>query len=182
MFPIFVVLIVVIVIAYYFLNSEPNANEVIEENQKMALLNAKKILKAQERWKKNDYDANGKNDYILGPLKTLSNISFVNGNSISILDIKISNSDYRFKNNRIACDGYYFTVASTSKKWKLEGVEVNDFYIIAIPEKRGVTGSCIFLLNSQNKAYYCSAEYKKLMPTWPSSKELQLKIWKELSL
>jgi len=165
--------------AYLFLKPTVSTTEIIEKNQKIAIKNCKIILNALNKWKKNDYDANGENDYFLGPLKLFSNIKFVSGKKICILPKEISNAEYRLK-NRLAHEGYFYTLSAINTKWKTEGVPTTEIYIVAIPEKRGKTGTCIFLLNSKNEALYCNTEYSKKIPTWPNHLEERLKIWKKI--
>ena len=179
--PFFLIVLILCGSAFFLIFPTISTKERIEKNQKIAIQNCKKIFRALDKWKKNDYDANGKNDYILGPLKLLSKIKFVSGKTISLLNEKVSNAEFR-NENRKAIDGYFYTLSAINKQWLETGIPTDEIYIIAIPEKRGKTGTCIFLLNSKNEALYCSAEYSKKIPTWPNHIEEKLKIWKKIIL
>lgn len=140
------------------------------------------IFKACQLWRKHDYDANGYSDYVNLPLSKLFEISFVNGKKKRFFDKNLSLADLKL-NNKKAYHGYFFTIAVKYRPWPVkEGTDEQDLYILARPQTQGKTGSCIFLLDMNGQSYYTNTKINSEVPSWPSSKELKIKLWKEFSL
>lgn len=148
---------------------------VIEKNQELALEHIDEILGALRKWKRWDYDANGRNDFPLCDLKKLVDTRFVNGEKLELISERLAKSDLRYS-PPVEIDGYYFTLTHWEKSWPSSGM-VKECQILAIPAVLGKTGSCSFYVNTENQAYFSNFKLDKKVPKWPDQRQLDAGVW-----
>lgn len=161
---------------HHFTKVDPS--EIIASNQKQAQKHLQEILVALGKWHRNDYDANGRDDYPLLTLNELVEKRFINGEKFELISSALAKSDFRLDQPE-PIDGYFFTLTHWEKKWPSTGM-VKEVQVLAIPAELGVTGSCWFYVNTQKEAYYSNFSLTKKVPPWPDARQLEAGVWKKL--
>lgn len=164
------------IVAWYAF--KPDRVDVISNNQVKALEHTQSLLKALKRWRRGDYDGNGRRDLPLGELSRLRYTTLVNGREIRLISEALCQADLRLKSPQ-AHDGYLFTLVHLDKPWPAGG-EVIHLGILARPEDPGRSGSCFFYVSTDGAAYYSDYLLSDLVPAWPSRRQLDAEIWKPL--
>ncbi|MBF0197003.1 MAG: hypothetical protein HQL32_04805 [Planctomycetes bacterium] len=165
-------------LAYLYHLTHDGDENIAPANQVKALEHIETIIKAVQKWKKNDYDANGKNDYPLKHLNQLVHTSFINGSKLELIDQSLGDADLR-NFEPIALDGYFFTLTCPLLDWPTEAL-VPRIAVLAVPQIPGETGICSFYIDPDGQGYYCPYDLKEKVPPWPSSKLIREEIWKKL--
>lgn len=166
----------VITAALLFMTTRPPGRNVIEDNQEQARQGLAAIARALEQWKTGDYDANGRADYPLGPLENLEHTTFINGQSLDILDHELARADMRNSSPR-PYHGYLFTLFTRDSAWPPAAGPVADLLLYATPVRPGKTGACTFMAELNGRAWYSNRELPDNKPHWPANKEFTAQIW-----
>jgi hypothetical protein len=176
----FIILLLCALIGYWFFG-RPTHQSIIKTNQEKAVAHLLSIQKALAKWKRGDYDGNGRKDLPVGELSLLHDTTFVNGRQIKLISKELCLADLRVK-TPIALDGYLFALVHLDKKWPAGG-EVFQLGILARPEDPGRTGACFFYVHSDGiEAYFSAYLLSDYVPLWPTARQLEAGIWKPLSL
>lgn len=173
-------LVVAIVVSIWLLWSQPKPDERIEANQVQALERVQELLKVYAKWKRNDYDGNGRRDMPLAPLRVLRETKLVNGRSIDLIDEELAMADLR-ENVPMALEGYLFTVSHPDMKWPEEKM-VFELAILAKPKEPGVSGSCSFFVNTSGEAWFTNVALDQDVPPWPDRRSIDAGVWSPLNL
>jgi hypothetical protein len=171
------ILILVLGIAYWFWQKK-DPNDVIRSNHEKALDHVRSIRKALSRWRRGDYDGNGRQDLPLGELIRLRDTKLVNGRSIRLISEELCRADLRVKDPE-PLDGYLFGLVHLDKAWPAGG-EVISCAILARPVDPGRSGSCFFYVHTDGTAYYSDYLLSDLVPSYPDARQLRAEIWKPL--
>jgi hypothetical protein len=164
----------------WFAWSRPRPDERIETNQTLALERVKELLKVYKRWKRNDYDGNGRKDLPLGPLRVLRETRLVNETTIGLVGEALVRADMREKAPK-ALNGYLFTVTHPDLEWPKEQMVV-ELSILARPKEPGVSGSCSFYVNTSGEAWYTNVALEQEVPPWPDRRSIDAGVWRSLDL
>jgi hypothetical protein len=165
------------IVAYYVLKPDPQ--KVIQKNQAQAIEHLKQIGRALQRWRRSDYDANGRPDLPLGPLNILRESQLINGQPLNLIPKTICAADLRHP-EPIPLDGYLFTLIHPDQSWPDSIGTVSELAILAKPALPGRTGSCTFYVNTQGEAFFSNCLLPDKVPKWPDARQLEAKIWEVL--
>lgn len=153
----------------------PDPREQILENHKLAVEHLQTILRALERWKRNDYDGNGRRDYPLAPLQVLHDTTLVNGRSIELIPEALGLADLRF-DAPVPQDGYVFTLSHPDHEWPRQGSS-DLVSIFAKPHDPGRSGSCSFYVDTAGVAWYTNVALTLKVPPWPDRRSIEAGVW-----
>jgi len=173
-FSVYMILLAIISFSVYLMMDERVEN-LITKNQQNVLGDMQLIRSALNRWKKGDYDANGKNDLPLCSLDRLYNTRLINGQPLHLIPERLVMADLRNK-SRVASNGYFFTLTNPRHPWPEDGL-VDEVMILAVPEKVDQTGCCTFYLHVDGQMYYTDLQLEDKIPVWPDAAALEAGIW-----
>lgn len=153
-----------------------NTERRIVSNQNKAWANCLLILKALKKWKEADYDANGVEDYPLGPLRRMVETKLVNGEAVALIPGELAGADLRERWHS-ALDGYNYTLVHPDKPWPENGGMMKEVGIMAMPQKIGSTGACTFFLGTDGGRFFSQCQFIENVPPCPEQKTIEAGIW-----
>lgn len=169
-------------LAFYLgkLLTEEDPQALIIHNQTQAQKHIDDILVALAKWKRWDYDANGRTDFPLCDLKKLVDTQFVNGERLELISNKLALADLR-NPNAVPIDGYFFTLTHFDKAWPSSGM-AQEVQVLAVPAELGKSGSCSFYINTSKEGFFTNYKLDKKVPKWPERRQVEAGIWQALEL
>ncbi len=175
------IFVIVVLLSWWAQHLGESGAERIRENQQRTIEHLKSLVEALDRWKKADYDANGKEDYPLGGLSLLRETRFVNGHSLDLISEELAKADLREQEPQ-PLDGYYYTLAHPAIPWPEEESAVDMLQLLAIPAEMGRTGVCTFYLSTLGDCFISPYPQNEKIPPWPTQLMLDQGIWEARDL